>query len=100
MHNVSYHVSLRDHFHICIILRDLEKTLAFWRYFKNFHQTTRVFVLSRAILRDQIHDRSCLEISEADGVDGGVLRKQGLVRLQFSDRPVTPEAERHLEREF
>ncbi|KAL2734980.1 hypothetical protein V1477_013506 [Vespula maculifrons] len=46
------------------------------------------------------HDRSCLEISEADGVDGGVLRKQGLVRLQFFDRPVSPEAERHLEREF
>ncbi|KAF7385638.1 hypothetical protein HZH66_011480 [Vespula vulgaris] len=46
------------------------------------------------------HDRSCLEMSEADGVDGGVLRQQGLVRLQFSDKPETPEAERHLEREF
>ncbi|KAF7379622.1 hypothetical protein HZH68_016570 [Vespula germanica] len=46
------------------------------------------------------HDRSCLEMSEADGVNGGVFRKQGLVHLQFSDKPETPEAERYLEREF
>ncbi|KAF7398334.1 hypothetical protein HZH66_006231 [Vespula vulgaris] len=38
-------------------------------------------------------------MSEADSVDSGVFRKQGLVRLQFSDQPETFEAERHLERE-
>ncbi|KAL2724761.1 hypothetical protein V1477_018622 [Vespula maculifrons] len=47
-----------------------------------------------------IHDRSCLEMSEADGVDGGAFRKQGFIHLHFSEKPETPEAERHLEREF
>nr|KAF7410983.1 hypothetical protein H0235_013590 [Vespula pensylvanica] len=46
------------------------------------------------------HDRSCLEMSEADDVDGGVFRKQGLIYLDFSEKPETPEAEMHLEREF
>ncbi|KAL2719056.1 LOW QUALITY PROTEIN: hypothetical protein V1478_011475 [Vespula squamosa] len=42
------------------------------------------------------HDRSCLEMSEADGVDGGAFRKRGLTHLQWAEKPETPEAERHL----
>ncbi|KAL2714160.1 hypothetical protein V1478_016717 [Vespula squamosa] len=43
------------------------------------------------------HDRSCLEMSEADGVDGGAFRKRGLTHLQWAEKPEAPEAERHLE---
>ncbi|KAL2718888.1 hypothetical protein V1478_011308 [Vespula squamosa] len=43
-----------------------------------------------------IHDRSCLEMSEADGVDGGAFRKRGLTHLQWAEKPEAPEAERHL----
>ncbi|KAL2715654.1 hypothetical protein V1478_015352 [Vespula squamosa] len=42
------------------------------------------------------HDRSCLEMSEADGVDGGAFRKRGLTHLQWAEKPEAPEAERHL----
>ncbi|KAL2724039.1 hypothetical protein V1478_008552 [Vespula squamosa] len=42
------------------------------------------------------HDRSCLEMSEADGVDGGAFRKRGLIHLQWAEKPEAPEAERHL----
>ncbi|KAF7401048.1 hypothetical protein HZH68_006868 [Vespula germanica] len=38
-------------------------------------------------------------MSEADGVDGGAFLQQSLVHLQFSEKPETPKAERHLERE-
>ncbi|KAL2715052.1 LOW QUALITY PROTEIN: hypothetical protein V1478_014750 [Vespula squamosa] len=46
--------------------------------------------------RDFKHDRSCLEMSEADGVDGGAFRKRGLTHLQWAEKPEAPEAERHL----
>ncbi|KAL2741378.1 hypothetical protein V1477_010439 [Vespula maculifrons] len=42
------------------------------------------------------HDRSCLEMSEADGVDGGAICKRGFIHLQFAEKPEAPEAERHL----
>ncbi|KAF7415114.1 hypothetical protein HZH68_003603 [Vespula germanica] len=42
------------------------------------------------------HDRSCLEISEADGVDSGAICKRGFTHLQFAEKPEAPEAERHL----
>ncbi|KAL2743011.1 hypothetical protein V1477_008500 [Vespula maculifrons] len=42
------------------------------------------------------HDRSCLEMSEADGVDGGAFCKRGFIHLQFAEKPEAPEAERHL----
>ncbi|KAL2751361.1 hypothetical protein V1477_000519 [Vespula maculifrons] len=47
----------------------------------------------------KIHDRSCLEMSEADGVDSGAICKRGFIHLQFAEKPEAPEAERHLERE-
>ncbi|KAL2742946.1 LOW QUALITY PROTEIN: hypothetical protein V1477_008435 [Vespula maculifrons] len=43
------------------------------------------------------HDRSCLEMSEADGVDGGAICKRGFIHLQFAEKPEAPEVERHLE---
>ncbi|KAL2713764.1 hypothetical protein V1478_016321 [Vespula squamosa] len=43
------------------------------------------------------HDRSYLEISEADGVDGRAFCKRGLIHLQFAEKPEAPEVERHLE---
>ncbi|KAL2722013.1 hypothetical protein V1477_020833 [Vespula maculifrons] len=43
-----------------------------------------------------IHDRSCLEMSEADGVDSGAICKRGFIHLQFAEKPEAPEAERHL----
>ncbi|KAL2722745.1 LOW QUALITY PROTEIN: hypothetical protein V1478_009608, partial [Vespula squamosa] len=46
------------------------------------------------------HDRSCLEMSEADGVDGGAFRKRGLTHLQWAEKPEAPEAERHLGTRF
>ncbi|KAL2750139.1 hypothetical protein V1477_001635 [Vespula maculifrons] len=46
------------------------------------------------------HDRSCLEMSEADGVDGGAICKRGFIHLQFAEKSEAPEAERHLERGF
>ncbi|KAL2719054.1 hypothetical protein V1478_011473 [Vespula squamosa] len=56
--------------------------------------------LKRATIRllsyFQRHDRSCLEMSEADGVDGGAFRKRGLTHLQWAEKPEAPEAERHL----
>ncbi|KAL2748604.1 hypothetical protein V1477_003247 [Vespula maculifrons] len=42
------------------------------------------------------HDRSCLEMSEADGVDGGAFCKRGFIHLQFAEKLEAPEAERHL----
>ncbi|KAL2722014.1 hypothetical protein V1477_020834 [Vespula maculifrons] len=42
------------------------------------------------------HDRSCLEMSEADGVDGGAICKRGFIHLQFAEKPEAPEAERYL----
>ncbi|KAL2721373.1 hypothetical protein V1477_020193 [Vespula maculifrons] len=42
------------------------------------------------------HDRSCLDMSEADGVDGGAICKRGFIHLQFAAKPEAPEAERHL----
>ncbi|KAF7385264.1 hypothetical protein HZH68_013694 [Vespula germanica] len=42
------------------------------------------------------HDRSCLEISEADGVDGGAICKRGFTQHHFAEKPEAPEAERHL----
>ncbi|KAL2749819.1 hypothetical protein V1477_001890, partial [Vespula maculifrons] len=42
------------------------------------------------------HDRSCLEMSEADGVDGGAICKRGFIHLQFAEKLEAPEAERHL----
>ncbi|KAL2716550.1 hypothetical protein V1478_014226 [Vespula squamosa] len=36
-----------------------------------------------------------LKMSEADGVDGGAIRKRGLTHLQLAEKPETPEAERH-----
>ncbi|KAL2731955.1 LOW QUALITY PROTEIN: hypothetical protein V1478_004643 [Vespula squamosa] len=52
-------------------------------------------VLIFEISKDR-HDRSCLEMSEADGVDGGAFRKRGLTHLQWAEKPEAPEAERHL----
>ncbi|KAL2735925.1 hypothetical protein V1478_002609 [Vespula squamosa] len=56
--------------------------------------------LKRATIRllktGTTHDRSCLEMSEADGVDGGAFRKRGLTHLQWAEKPEAPEAERHL----
>ncbi|KAL2746782.1 uncharacterized protein V1477_005152 [Vespula maculifrons] len=43
-----------------------------------------------------IHDRSCLDMSEADGVDSGAICKRGFIHLQFAEKPEAPEAERHL----
>ncbi|KAL2731112.1 hypothetical protein V1477_015617 [Vespula maculifrons] len=43
-----------------------------------------------------IHDRSCLEMSEADGVDGGAFCKRGFIHLQFAEKLESPKAERHL----
>ncbi|KAL2742276.1 hypothetical protein V1477_009905 [Vespula maculifrons] len=40
-----------------------------------------------------IHDRSCLDMSEADGVDGGAICKRGFIHLQFAEKPESPEAE-------
>ncbi|KAL2748542.1 LOW QUALITY PROTEIN: hypothetical protein V1477_003185 [Vespula maculifrons] len=42
------------------------------------------------------HDRSCFEMSEADGVDGGAFCKRGFIHLQFAEKLEAPEAERHL----
>ncbi|KAL2741865.1 hypothetical protein V1477_009494 [Vespula maculifrons] len=42
------------------------------------------------------HDRSCLEMPEADGVDSGAICKRGFIHLQFAEKPEAPEAERHL----
>ncbi|KAL2750141.1 hypothetical protein V1477_001637 [Vespula maculifrons] len=44
----------------------------------------------------KLHDRSCLEMSEADGVDSGAICKRGFIHLQFAEKPEAPEAERHL----
>ncbi|KAL2718371.1 LOW QUALITY PROTEIN: hypothetical protein V1478_012247 [Vespula squamosa] len=52
-------------------------------------------VLIFEISRDR-HDRSCLEMSEADGVDGGAFRQRGLTHLQWAEKPEAPDAERHL----
>ncbi|KAL2735054.1 hypothetical protein V1477_013454 [Vespula maculifrons] len=46
--------------------------------------------------RIPVHDRSCLEMSEADGVDSGAICKRGFIHLQFAEKPEAPEAERHL----
>ncbi|KAL2729948.1 hypothetical protein V1477_015759 [Vespula maculifrons] len=50
----------------------------------------------RIIEEGSSHDRSCLEMSEADGVDGGAICKRGFIHLQFAEKPEAPEAERHL----
>ncbi|KAL2732797.1 LOW QUALITY PROTEIN: uncharacterized protein V1477_015038 [Vespula maculifrons] len=44
----------------------------------------------------KLHDRSCLEMFEADGVDSGAICKRGFIHLQFAEKPEAPEAERHL----
>ncbi|KAL2747556.1 hypothetical protein V1477_004248 [Vespula maculifrons] len=49
-----------------------------------------------SINEDLKHDRSCLEMSEADGVDGGAICKRGFIHLQFAEKPEAPKAERHL----
>ncbi|KAL2734918.1 hypothetical protein V1477_013636 [Vespula maculifrons] len=54
------------------------------------------FYFAYALLRKFSHDRSCLEISEADGVDGGAICKRGFIHLQFAEKSEAPEAERHL----
>ncbi|KAF7388747.1 hypothetical protein HZH68_012689 [Vespula germanica] len=43
------------------------------------------------------HDRSCLEMSEADGVDGGAFCKRGFTHHHFAEKPEAPKAERHLD---
>ncbi|KAL2721157.1 hypothetical protein V1477_019977 [Vespula maculifrons] len=43
-----------------------------------------------------VHDRSCLEMFEADGADGGAICKRGFIHLQFAEKHEAPEAERHL----
>ncbi|KAL2747042.1 LOW QUALITY PROTEIN: hypothetical protein V1477_005412 [Vespula maculifrons] len=50
----------------------------------------------QSITKLYIHDRSCLEMSEADGVDSGAICKRGFIHLQFAEKPEAPEAERHL----
>ncbi|KAL2728246.1 hypothetical protein V1477_017522 [Vespula maculifrons] len=49
-----------------------------------------------SINEDLKHDRSCLEMFEADGVDSGAICKRGFIHLQFAEKPEAPEAERHL----
>ncbi|KAL2734916.1 hypothetical protein V1477_013634 [Vespula maculifrons] len=56
----------------------------------------RMQVLPGEWLHISRHDRSCLEISEADGVDGGAICKRGFIHLQFAEKSEAPEAERHL----
>ncbi|KAL2750808.1 LOW QUALITY PROTEIN: hypothetical protein V1477_000911 [Vespula maculifrons] len=55
-----------------------------------------VSLLQEGYLTGFQHDRSCLEMSEADGVDGGAICKRGFIHLQFAEKPEAPEAERHL----
>ncbi|KAL2748112.1 hypothetical protein V1477_003661 [Vespula maculifrons] len=50
----------------------------------------------KSITKLYIHDRSCLEMSEADGVDGGAICKRGFIHLQFAEKLEAPEAESHL----
>ncbi|KAL2721156.1 hypothetical protein V1477_019976 [Vespula maculifrons] len=50
----------------------------------------------KSISKLYTHDRSCLEMSEADGVDSGAICKRGFIHLQFAEKPEAPEAERHL----
>ncbi|KAL2748115.1 hypothetical protein V1477_003664 [Vespula maculifrons] len=50
----------------------------------------------KSITKLYIHDRSCLDMSEADGVDSGAICKRGFIHLQFAEKPEAPEAERHL----
>ncbi|KAL2733166.1 hypothetical protein V1477_014134 [Vespula maculifrons] len=58
-----------------------------------------IFISSFILCLCQVrHDRSCLEMSEADGVDSGAICKRGFIHLQFAEKPEAPEAERHLER--
>ncbi|KAL2742304.1 hypothetical protein V1477_009933 [Vespula maculifrons] len=42
------------------------------------------------------HDRSCLDMSEADGVDGGAICKRGFIHLQFAEKPEAPERESNI----
>ncbi|KAL2732440.1 hypothetical protein V1477_014681 [Vespula maculifrons] len=51
---------------------------------------------TRMIGKTLTHDRSCLEMFEADGVDSGAICKRGFIHLQFAEKPEAPEAERHL----
>ncbi|KAL2742302.1 hypothetical protein V1477_009931 [Vespula maculifrons] len=49
-----------------------------------------------SVIKIYTHDRSCLDMSEADGVDGGAICKRGFIHLQFAAKLEAPEAERHL----
>ncbi|KAL2730470.1 hypothetical protein V1477_016281 [Vespula maculifrons] len=78
------------------IVRTIENTLN-----KSVHgNETRTLKYFKHILEGYLtgfqHDRSCLEMSEADGVDGGAICKRGFIHLQFAEKPEAPEAERHL----
>ncbi|KAL2742176.1 hypothetical protein V1477_009805 [Vespula maculifrons] len=50
----------------------------------------------KSVIKIYTHDRSCLDMSEADGVDGGAICKRGFIHLQFAEKLEAPEAERHL----
>ncbi|KAL2744473.1 hypothetical protein V1477_007015 [Vespula maculifrons] len=52
--------------------------------------------LTRVTAGTRLHDRSCLEMFEADGVDSGAICKRGFIHLQFAEKPEAPEAEKHL----
>ncbi|KAL2744596.1 hypothetical protein V1477_007138 [Vespula maculifrons] len=54
------------------------------------------FLNMNILLHLILHDRSCLDMSEADGVDGGAICKRGFIHLQFAEKLEAPEAERHL----
>ncbi|KAL2723084.1 hypothetical protein V1477_019675 [Vespula maculifrons] len=60
------------------------------------HEFQRVHISILVVHTPRKHDRSCLEMSEADGVDGGAFCKRGFIHLQFAEKPEAPEAERHL----
>ncbi|KAL2722012.1 LOW QUALITY PROTEIN: hypothetical protein V1477_020832 [Vespula maculifrons] len=60
------------------------------------HEFQRVHISILVVHTPRKHDRSCLEMSEADGVDSGAICKRGFIHLQFAEKPEAPEAERHL----
>ncbi|KAL2744715.1 LOW QUALITY PROTEIN: uncharacterized protein V1477_007257 [Vespula maculifrons] len=70
-------------------------------YFKEFSKIFSMKGMSpcfrtRIIEKTLTHDRSCLEMFEADGVDSGAICKRGFIHLQFAEKPEAPEAEKHL----
>ncbi|KAF7411112.1 hypothetical protein HZH66_000008 [Vespula vulgaris] len=54
-----------------------------------------IFVISK-----YRHNRSCLEMSETDSVDGGAICKRGFIHLQFAEKSEALEAKKHPEREL